>query len=122
MRLMKLAGLAALLATALPAQAGEADVVGVEVTRAADGSYRFDVTVAHADRGWDHYADAWDVLAPDGTVLGTRTLLHPHVDEQPFTRSLTGVQVPDDVTEVTVRAHDSVDEYGGKEVTVAVPR
>jgi hypothetical protein len=111
-----------LVGAALPAIAGEADVIEVEMTRAADGSYRFDVTVAHADTGWDHYADAWDVLAPDGTVLGTRTLLHPHVDEQPFTRSLTGIQVPDDVTEVTVRAHDSVDHYGGKEVTVAVPR
>ena len=43
------------------------------------------VTVQHADTGWDHYADAWEVLAPDGTVLGTRTLLHPHTDEQPFT-------------------------------------
>ena len=106
----------------LAAAAGEADVVGAEVTAMGDGSYRFDITVRHADTGWDHYADAWEILAPDGTVLGTRTLLHPHENEQPFTRSLTGVAIPDGVTEVTIRAHDSVDGYGGKEAVVEVPR
>jgi len=100
------------------ALAGEADVLAVEAALAGDGTYRFDVTVEHADTGWEHYADAWEVVAPDGTVLGTRTLLHPHVDEQPFTRSLTGVAIPDGTTEVTIRAHDSVDGLGGKEVTV----
>ena len=103
------------------AVAGEADVVGVEVRPASDGTYRFDVTVRHADAGWDHYADAWDVVAPDGSVLGTRTLLHPHEHEQPFTRSLSGVAIPAGVTEVRVRAHDSVDGYGGVEMTVALP-
>jgi hypothetical protein len=103
------------------ALAGEADVLGVEVSRSGDGLYRFDVTVRHADTGWDHYADAWDVVAPDGRVLGTRTLLHPHETEQPFTRSLSGVAVPAGITEVLVRAHDSVDGYGGAEVTVALP-
>ena len=76
------------------ALAGEADVVGVEVSKESAGSYRFDVTVAHGDEGWDHYADAWDVVAPDGTVLGTRVLLHPHENEQPFTRSLGDVAIP----------------------------
>ncbi len=103
------------------AAAGEADVVGVEVSAEGNGSYRFDVTVEHADEGWDHYADAWDVVAPDGTVLGTRVLLHPHENEQPFTRSLNGVAVPDGITEVTLRAKDSVHEYGGAEITVTLP-
>lgn len=101
--------------------AGEADVVGVEVSKEGNGAYRFDVTVAHEDEGWDHYADAWDVVAPDGTVLGTRVLLHPHETEQPFTRSLGGVAIPDGVTEVVLRAKDSVHEYGGAEVTVSLP-
>ncbi|MEZ5669268.1 MAG: hypothetical protein R3F55_17890 [Alphaproteobacteria bacterium] len=104
------------------AGAGEADVVDVAVTRSADGSYRFDVTVAHADAGWDHYADRWDVVGPDGAVLGERVLLHPHETEQPFTRSLSGVVVPDGVDAVTVRAHDSVHGLGGAEMTVAIPR
>jgi hypothetical protein len=110
------------LALPMAAQAGEADVLAVEATRAPDGTYRFEVTVQHADTGWDHYAEAWDVLAPDGTVLGTRTLLHPHVEEQPFTRGLSGVAVPDSITEVTIRARDSVDGYGGKELTTSLPR
>lgn len=104
------------------ATAGEADVVDVKITRAGAGTYRFDVTVKHADEGWKHYADAWEVVAPDGTVLGTRTLAHPHENEQPFTRSLSGVRIPDGVDEVTLRAHDSVHELGGAEMRVQVPR
>jgi len=106
---------------AAPAMAGEADVVDAEVTKQGDGKYRFDVTMRHADEGWDHYADRWDVVGPDGDVLGSRELLHPHVNEQPFTRSLTGVAIPDDVAEVTIRAHDNVHGLGGAEMTVAVP-
>ena len=101
--------------------AGEADVVGVEVQKESAGTYRFDVTVAHGDEGWDHYADAWDVVAPDGTVLGTRVLLHPHENEQPFTRSLSGVVIPEGITEVTLRAKDSVHEYGGLEMQAILP-
>ena len=112
------------LIAALPAMvfSGEADVTGVEVRQTDSGIYHFDVTVRHDDTGWDHYADKWDVVAPDGTVLGTRTLYHPHVDEQPFTRSLSGVAIADTISEVSVRAHDSVHAYGGKTVTVALPR
>lgn len=111
-----------ILCTAAPLAAGEADVVAVTVSAQGGGTYRFDVTIRHADEGWDHYADGWEVLAPDGTPLGYRKLLHPHVDEQPFTRSLSGVEIPDGINEVVVRAHDSVHEWGGVEMTVAVPR
>jgi len=55
-------------------------------------------------------------------VLATRTLLHPHENEQPFTRSLSGVRIPDGVTEVIVRAHDKVHGYGGAEMRVTVAR
>ena len=47
--------------------AGEADVVGAKASKSSDGTWTFDVTVAHADEGWDHYANRWDVVAPDGT-------------------------------------------------------
>jgi hypothetical protein len=113
---------AALMAHAGGAIAGEADVVGVEINRMSGGSYRVSVAVRHADTGWEHYADKWDVLAPDGRVLGTRVLVHPHEDEQPFTRSLSGLRIPAGIATVTVRAHDKVHLYGGRTMTVAVPR
>jgi len=93
------------------ALAGEARVVGATATPGAQG-WRFDVTVAHADAGWDHYADAWEVAGPGGAVLGVRELLHPHDDEQPFTRSLSGVAVPAGADHVTLRARDSVHGWG----------
>ena len=104
------------------AVAGEADVEKVRIAKERAGTYRFDVTVKHADAGWKHYADKWDVVAPGGDILGTRVLLHPHEHEQPFTRSLSGVRIPRGVARVTVRAHDKVHGYGGEVVTVEVPR
>ena len=104
------------------ASAGEADVVAVEAAQEGAGTWRFDVTVAHGDEGWDHYADRWEVLAPDGRVLGARVLLHPHVGEQPFTRSLGGVAIPEEIGRVILRAHDSVHGLGGVEITVELAR
>ena len=105
-----------------PAMAGEADVVGVKIIKEGTSTYRFDVTVRHGDEGWQHYADKWDVVAPDDSVLGTRELAHPHETEQPFTRSLAGVRIPESVKEVSIRAHDLVHGYGGAEMRVQVPR
>ncbi|WP_342745110.1 hypothetical protein [Actibacterium ureilyticum] len=70
------------------------------------------MTLAHPDTGWDHYADAWEVLAPNGNSLGVRELAHPHENEQPFTRSLSGVQIPPDVQELRIRARCNVDGWG----------
>lgn len=115
------AGVIIAAAAALPATAGEADVEAATAKRAGNGTWTFDVTVRHADEGWDHYANRWDVIAPDGTVLGSRTLFHPHENEQPFTRSLAGVSVPDGVKTVTIRAHDSVHGDGGRQFTLTQP-
>lgn len=67
----------------------------------------FDVTVKHADTGWDHYANRWEIQSESGKILATRILHHPHVDEQPFTRSLENVQLPNNITEVYVVAFDT---------------
>jgi hypothetical protein len=85
-------------------------------------SCRFVVAVRHEDEGWRHYANAWEIVAPDGSVLGTRVLRHPHVGEQPFERELRGVEVPPGVTSVRVRARDSVHGLGGREVEVPLDR
>lgn len=102
--------------------AGEADVEKVKISKESAGSYRFDVTVRHDDKGWDHYANKWEVVAPDGKVLGTRVLAHPHETEQPFTRSLGGVKIPAGIEKVRVRAYDSVHGPGGVEQEVVVPK
>ncbi|MDH5799087.1 MAG: hypothetical protein OEZ19_11015, partial [Paracoccaceae bacterium] len=75
--------------------------------------------LAHPDTGWDHYADGWRILDMEGNELGLRVLAHPHVEEQPFTRSLGGVLIPDGITQVQVQARCLVDGWGLK--TVVVP-
>ncbi|MCG6875678.1 MAG: hypothetical protein LJE97_11375 [Betaproteobacteria bacterium] len=118
--------LARLLATALlfapAAWAGEADVVAAKVRRTADGTYNFDVTVKSNDRGWDYFADAFEVLTPEGKVLGTRVLLHPHETEQPFTRDLYGVKIPQGTERVVIRARHKPKGYDGKTLTVELPK
>ena len=101
--------------------AGLADVTAVIVTPEKTGTYTFEVTVSHDDEGWDHYADSWEIRDEQGTLYGTRTLHHPHVSEQPFTRRLSHVEIPQAISIVTIRAHDSVHLYGGKTITVELP-
>ena len=102
------------------AEATFPDVVEVLVAPDGDG-YRFDVTISSPYDTPERYADAWRVLAPDGTVLGVRELTHHHADEQPFTRSLPGVAIPAEVESVTVEARDLANGWGGATVTVDVP-
>lgn len=100
--------------------AGCADVVAVEMT-ALDSSYQVSATVSSPDTGWDKYADAWVVRSLDGEVFGTRELTHPHVAEQPFTRSLGGLELPEGVETVEVAARDSVEGFCGETVAIPVP-
>jgi len=100
---------------------GEADVIDVKVMKNKDKTYTFTVTVEHADKGWNHYADKWEVIDDNGKILGTRILHHPHENEQPFTRSLQGVVIPEKIKSVKIRAHDSVHEYGGRTISVNSP-
>ena len=111
-----------LLLLSAPLWAGPPQVVDVQVHQAGDGTYRFDVTVRHEDEGWEHYADRFEVLTEEGEVLGTRVLHHPHVNEQPFTRSLSGVAIEPDIERVVIRARDSVHGYGEEHMSVAFPR
>lgn len=99
------------------AQAGDVEVVAVTFGKQGK-TWSVDTTLRHADSGWDHYADAWRVVTVDGGVLGTRTLYHPHVDEQPFTRSLSGIAIPDGTTVIFVEAHDKVHGWSKQRVRV----
>ncbi|MCP1200719.1 hypothetical protein [Notoacmeibacter sp. MSK16QG-6] len=97
------------------ALAGDVEIIDVRYERNEVGRYTFHVALRHKDEGWDHYADKWQVLSPEGEVLGERVLLHPHVNEQPFTRSLSEVAIPSDVREVVIRAHDPVHGWSDDE-------
>ncbi|MCP4471384.1 MAG: hypothetical protein GY815_12000 [Gammaproteobacteria bacterium] len=99
--------------------AGEVRIVDVRVE--CPGSCTFAVTLEHADQGWSHYANQWDVMTLDDKLLGSRVLHHPHDDEQPFTRSLSGVTVPQGVSQVKVRARDKLHGYSSQEFLVDIP-
>jgi len=109
----------ALLLFATPALA-DAPVVEDATARQSGSTWTISVTLSHPDTGWDHYADGWEVLAPDGTSLGLRVLAHPHVNEQPFTRSLSGVEIPDGLNQVLIRARGNVDGWGEAKFPLAL--
>ena len=111
----------ALFLLATPALA-DAPMIEDATARQTGATWTFSVTLSHPDTGWDHYADGWRVEAPDGTELGTRELLHPHVNEQPFTRSLSGVAIPDGLSEVMIRARDNIDGWADATFPLELPR
>ena len=105
----------------LPAAAFADDAVIEAASAAKTGTlWTFEVTLSHTDTGWDDYADGWRIVTEDGIELGARVLLHPHVDEQPFTRSLSGVAIPDGVATVYVEARTTRDGWGEARHPVAL--
>lgn len=109
------------LQVALPLHADPPEIVGVRLTQTGE-TWRADVTLRHGDTGWDDYADGWRVETPGGRVLATRVLFHPHVDEQPFTRSQGGIAIPGTVAEVHIRARTNTDGWDAATRVVTVPR
>lgn len=109
------------LFTLIMATAAHADaptVAGVAVNQ-SDTKWNFSVTLSHPDTGWNHYADGWRVETMSGEVLETRVLSHPHVAEQPFTRSLNAISIPAGTQNVQIRAKCLVD--GWSETATIVP-
>jgi len=97
--------------------AGQAEIVKVMLEPSAH-RWTFLVTIKHDDKGWDHYADGWRIVDAKGKKLGHRTLYHPHVKEQPFTRSLADVLIPKGTSIIYVEAHDKV--HGWNKVKVRI--
>ncbi|MEL7345994.1 MAG: hypothetical protein AAFN59_14250, partial [Pseudomonadota bacterium] len=52
----------------------------------------------------------------------TRELVHPHVNEQPFTRSLTGVAIPEGLESVLIQSRTNTEGWSAETLEVAVPR
>ena len=104
------------------ATAGAADVVAGAARQAADGTWSFEVTMRCDDRGADYFCDRFEVLTPTGRVVGVRRLLHDHTDEQPFTRDLQGVTVPDGFPRgVLIRGHHNIRGYDGAALKLELP-
>jgi len=118
---MKLILSLALAALIPAAAAAEAPVITQAKAMRDDLGWKFSVTIRHGDTGWDHFADAWEVLSEDGTVLATRSLRHPHVEEQPFTRSLHEVLLPDGTRRVYIRARCSKGAHSAPLKPVDIP-
>jgi hypothetical protein len=105
---------------ACPLWADPPKVVDITAQQNA-GSWRFSVTLEHADTGWEDYADGWRVETLSGEVLATRVLGHPHVNEQPFTRSQSGVVIPQGQARVQIRARDLIGGWSDHAVPFDLP-
>ena len=97
------------------------DILKATLTEQADGTFNISVTVSSPYDTPQRYADAWRVLAPDGTTLGERVLTHDHASEQPFTRSLSGLAIASHISRVTIQGRDKIYGYGGKTLEISVP-
>ncbi|WP_347299006.1 hypothetical protein [Dolosigranulum savutiense] len=98
------------------------DILEAELTHESGDEYTIAVTVSSPYDTPERYADGWRVMTTDGEVLAEHDLAHDHANEQPFTRSRGPFVIPSDIQEVVVEGHDQANGYGGKTVTIAVPR
>ncbi|MCK5735717.1 MAG: hypothetical protein KAH21_04525 [Spirochaetaceae bacterium] len=97
-------------------------VESVRLVYRSDGSWDIHVSVRHNDEGWNHYANLWQVIDSDsGKLIGERILAHPHDTEQPFTRSLSSLEIPDEVQNILIRAKCNLHDFGGKEINFKIP-
>ncbi len=90
------------------ADADNVEILSAEFQSSGTNRWSVSVTLKHDDIGWDHYADNWRVVDGEGNMLGDRVLYHPHVEEQPFTRSLGSVKITEGITTVYIEAHDKL--------------
>jgi hypothetical protein len=97
-----------MLAAYATANAGEVTILAADFRSIDNRHWTVKVTLQHADTGWDHFADNWRVVDDAGNILGERVLYHPHVNEQPFTRSLGNLVIPGDINSVFIIAHDKL--------------
>lgn len=101
--------------------ANDVEIVKVVLT-SQTGTWRADVTLKHADTGWKHYADGWRLVDEKGNEIGKRTLYHPHVNEQPFTRSLSSFHIAKDKKIIFVEAHDLKHGWSSNRVKIDMSR
>lgn len=97
------------------------DVLSATVRAVSANTFDFDVTVSSPYDTPQRYADGFRVTRLSGELLGERTLWHDHQNEQPFTRDLHGVRIPDGIRTVRIQARDQQHGYGGRSIEVELP-
>ena len=88
--------------------ADDVKIIAADFQSSNGNFWTVNVTLQHDDKGWDHYADRWQIVDSESRVLGNRVLHHPHVHEQPFTRGIGSIMLPEGVTSVFIEAHDKL--------------
>ena len=99
---------ALVLAVSHSSKANDINILAAAIIHQSHGEYLVNVKLEHHDTGWQHYADEWRLVDNKGNILGSRVLQHPHVHEQPFTRSLSNVKLSSELQAVFIEAHDKV--------------
>lgn len=105
----------------LEAAQAHPDVIEAVAMPDGEGTFTFEVTLSSRYDSNERYADAWRIKGEDGRVFGVRELTHPHANEQPFTRSLRGVEIPDGVSVVIVEGRDLINGWGGDTFELMLP-
>ena len=86
-----------------PSNTAKANITAV-TAQGNESNYTFHVTIKSDETGCEQYADWWEILKADGTLVYRRILAHSHPDDQPFTRSGEPVKVTQNET-LYIRAH-----------------
>ncbi len=97
------------------------EIIGVQLVSSGDRVYDVVVSISSPYDSPERYADGWRVLDEEDNVLGTHTLMHDHANEQPFTRTQPGLEIPEGVRTITVEGRDLVNGYGGGTLSIDIP-
>ena len=88
--------------------ASKAEIKNVTVSKSSNNLYTFNVTILHNDTGWNHYINKWTIVDSNDNIIATRILHHPHVNEQPFTRSKSNVLIDGTSKEYFIKIYENI--------------
>ena len=92
-------------------KAAEVEVKCEKVEHRGGDLFTFYISVDHNDENWEHYVDRFELLNEKGKIFAVRVLRHPHVNQRPFTRSVT-TMLKEPLNKFSARGHDLVHGYG----------